>query len=325
MLAAYVPNGSSLERQVIPPDGEVPEHAVWFDLVNPAPGEDKLIERRLGIAVPTREEMQEIEVSSRLYTEHHARFMTATLMCNSDTAVPKTTAVTFILAKHCLVTVRYDDPRPFMITSNKLTRICPANVTGETVLMELLDAVIDREADLLERIGIDVDQVSHDIFDPHGRGPEQGQSYMETLKTIGSKGDLTSKVRESLVSLGRLLLFLANEAEGMRWLKDVRLQLVSMQRDVQSLSDHATYLSNKITFLLDALLGVVTLEQNNVIKIFSSAAVVLLPPTLVATVYGMNFKNMPELDWQYGYPIALFLMVVAAIVPYLYFKWKKWL
>ena len=325
MLAAYVPHGSSLERQIIPPDGEVPEHAVWFDLVNPAPGEDKLIERRLGIAVPTREEMQEIEVSSRLYTEHHARFMTATLMCNSDTAVPKTTAVTFILAKHCLVTVRYDEPRPFMIVGNKLTRNCPNNVTGETVLLELLDAVIDREADLLERIGIDVDQVSHDIFDPRGRGPEQGQSYLDTLKVIGSKGDLTSKVRESLVSLGRLLLFLANEAEGMRWLKDVRLQLVSMQRDVQSLSDHATYLTNKITFLLDALLGVVTLEQNNVIKIFSIAAVVLLPPTLVSTIYGMNFKNMPELDFQYGYPLALGMMVIAAIVPYFIFKWKKWL
>jgi magnesium transporter len=325
MLAAYVPHGSSLERQIVPPDGEVPEHAVWFDLVNPAPGEDKLIERRLGIAVPTREEMQEIEVSSRLYTEHHARFMTATLMCNSDTAVPKTTAVTFILAKHCLVTVRYDDPRPFMIVGNKLTRNCPNNVTGETVLLELLDAVIDREADLLERIGIDVDQVSHDIFDPRGRGPEQGQSYLDTLKVIGSKGDLTSKVRESLVSLGRLLLFLANEAEGMRWLKDVRLQLVSMQRDVQSLSDHATYLTNKITFLLDALLGVVTLEQNNVIKIFSIAAVVLLPPTLVSTIYGMNFKNMPELDFQYGYPLALLLMVVSAVVPYFIFKWKKWL
>ena len=207
------------------PDGEVPEDAVWIDLVNPAPGEDKLIERRLGIAVPTREEMQEIEVSSRLYTEHHARFMTATLMCNSDTVVPKTTAVTFILAKHRLVTVRYDEPKPFMLVSNKLTRTCPQDATGETVLMELLDAVIDREADLLERIGIDVDQVSHDIFDPHGRGPEQGSAYIDTLKVIGIKGDLTSKVRESLVSLGRLLLFLANEAEGMRWLKDVRLQL----------------------------------------------------------------------------------------------------
>jgi magnesium transporter len=325
MLAVYVPKGSSLERRVIPPDGDVPEDAVWIDLVNPAPGEDKLIERRLGIAIPTREEMQEIEVSSRLYTEHHARFMTATLMCNSDTVAPKTTAVTFILARHRLVTVRYDDPRPFMLVSNKLVRACPKETTGETVLLELLDAVIDREADLLERIGLEIDQVSHDIFNPNGRRPEQGQSYTATLKVIGTKGDLTSKVRESLVSLGRLLLFLANEAEGMRWLKDVRLQLVSMQRDVQSLSDHATYLSNKITFLLDALLGVVTLEQNNVIKIFSIAAVVLLPPTLVATIYGMNFKNMPELDWRYGYPLALLLMAIAAIVPYYFFKWKKWL
>jgi magnesium transporter len=324
MLAVYVPHGSSLERRVVVSGEEVPDNAIWFDLVNPAPGEDKLIEARLGIAVPTREEMLEIEVSSRLYTEHHARFMTATLMCNSDTVVPKTTAVTFILAKHCLVTVRYDEPRPFLLVGNKLTRTCPQSATGETVLMELLDALIDREADLLERIGLDVDQVSHDIFDPGSRGAA-GNTYIETLKVIGSKGDLTSKVRESLVSLGRLLLFLANEAEGMRWNKDVRLQLQAMQRDVLSLSDHATYLANKITFLLDALLGVVTLEQNNVIKIFSIAAVVLLPPTLVATVYGMNFKGMPELEWQYGYPMALTLMLIAAIVPYYIFKFKKWL
>jgi magnesium transporter len=324
MLAVYVPHGSSLERRVVVSGEEVPDNAIWFDLVNPLPGEDKLIEARLGIAIPTREEMLEIEVSSRLYTEHHARFMTATLMCNSDTVVPKTTAVTFILAKHCLVTVRYDEPRPFLLVGNKLTRTCPQTATGETVLMELLDAVIDREADLLERIGLDVDQVSHDIFDPGSRGAARS-TYIDTLKVIGSKGDLTSKVRESLVSLGRLLLFLANEAEGMRWSKDVRLQLQAMQRDVLSLSDHATYLANKITFLLDALLGVVTLEQNNVIKIFSIAAVVLLPPTLVATVYGMNFKGMPELDWKYGYPMALVLMLIAAIVPYYIFKFKKWL
>ena len=326
MLNAYVPNGSSLDRHVVPPDGEIPQNAIWFDLVNPAPGEDKLIERRLGIAVPTREEMQEIEVSSRLYVEHHARYMTATLMCNSDTVEPKTTPVTFILAGHKLVTVRYDDPRPFAIVDHRLGRSCSASVNGETVLMELLDAVIDREADLLERIGLEIDQVSREIFDTHGgEASARSRTYHSMLKSIGSKGDLTSKVRESLVSIGRLLLFLANEAEGMRWPKDVRLQLVSMQRDVQSLSDHATYLSNKITFLLDALLGVVTLEQNNVIKIFSIAAVVLLPPTLVATVYGMNFKNMPELDWKYGYPLALGMMVIAAIVPYFLFKWKKWL
>ena len=325
MLQAYVPRGTQLERHEIPLTGTVPEEAVWLDLVNPAPGEDKMVEQLLGIAVPTREEMQEIEVSSRLYVEHHARFMTATLMCNSDTAVPKHTAVTFILAKLRLVTVRYEDPRPFTIVGNKLTRVCPKDVTGETVLMDLLDAVIDREADLLERIGIEVDQVSHEIFDPHGDGPAKQLSYNDILKSIGSKGDLTSKVRESLVSIGRLLLFLANEAEGMRWPKDTRLQLVSMQRDVQSLSDHATYLTNKITFLLDAMLGVVTIEQNNIIKIFSIAAVALMPPTLVGTIYGMNFKNMPELEWTLGYPMALILMVISAVLPFFIFKWKKWL
>ena len=309
MLAAYVPNGHSLERRDIASGEEVPDNAVWLDLVNPAPGEDKLVERLLGIAVPTREEMQEIEVSSRLYVEHHARFMTATLMCNSDTATPKTTAVTFILSGHRLVTVRYDDPRPFMIVGNKLARNCPANVTGETVLLDLLDAVIDRAADILERIGLEVDRVSHDIFEPENAAADQALSYKDILKAIGSKGDLTSKVRESLVSIGRLLLFLANEAEGMRWRKDVRLQLQAMQRDVLSLSDHATYLTNKITFLLDAMLGVVTIEQNNIIKIFSIAAVALMPPTLIASIYGMNFKHMPELDWTFGYPLAIVLMI----------------
>ena len=133
-------------------------------------------------------------------------------------------------------------------------------------------------------------------------------------------------MRESLVSIGRLLLFLANEADNMKWPKDMRAQLQAMQRDVVSLSDHATYLTNKITFLLDAMLGVVNLEQNNIIKIFSVAAVVLMPPTLVASIYGMNFKLMPELDWSR----RLSTCAVAdadgcRALPYLYFKWRKWL
>jgi magnesium transporter len=132
-------------------------------------------------------------------------------------------------------------------------------------------------------------------------------------------------VRESLVSIGRLLLFLANEADVTRWAKEMRAQLKGMQRDVQSLSDHATYLSNKITFVLDATLGMVSLEQNNIIKIFSVAAVVLLPPSLVASIYGMNFKHMPELEWYYGYPMALLLILLAAVLPLYFFKWKKWL
>jgi magnesium transporter len=325
MLFVSIPRGSSLERHVVEGSGSIPDGAVWFDLVSPTLPEDKMLERALGIAVPTREEMQEIEVSSRLYIENGARYMTATLMCQSDTATPKTTAVTFILTGHRLVTVRYDEPRPFTIISNKLARACPGNVTGESIMMDLLDAVIDRAADILERAGADIDRASHDIFEPEGRRVDRTITYRYILKTIGRKGDLTSKVRESLVSIGRLVLFLANEAEALKWPKEMRTQLKSMQRDVQSLSDHASYLGNKITFLLDAMLGVMSVEQNNIIKIFSIAAVVLLPPTLVATIYGMNFKNMPELGWEFGYPMALVLMVLAAVLPYYWFKWKKWL
>ena len=325
MLSVYVPRGASLERVPITSDAAAAENAVWFDLVNPNLEEDKAVERQVGISIPTREEMQEIEVTSRLYSENGARYMTATLMCQSDTVTPKTTPVTFILSDHRLITVRYDDPRPFMIVGNKLARVCPPAVTGEGVLIDLLDAVIDRAADILERIGSEVDQISHDIFEPEAEGTDRTRSYNEILKAIGKKGDLASKVRESLVSIGRLLLYLANEADSMRWAKEPRAQLRGMQRDVHSLSDHAAYLSNKIQFLLDAMLGVVTIEQNNVIKIFSVAAVALMPPTLIASIYGMNFKHMPELDWWLGYPLAIVLMLLASALPYFFFKWKKWL
>ena len=153
MLAVYVPHGTSLERKPVEDLTEIPEKAIWFDLVTPTQHEDKLVERILGIAVPTREEMQEIEVSSRLYVENGARYMTATLMCQSDTATPKTTAVTFILADNRLVTVRYDEPRPFTIVGTKLARLCSPNVSGQSVLTDLLDAVVDRAADILEQIG----------------------------------------------------------------------------------------------------------------------------------------------------------------------------
>jgi|ERR1043166_2906396 magnesium transporter len=325
MLTTYIPRAGTLERRQTGEPPAIPEGSIWFDLFKPTAGEDKLVERVLGIAVPTREEMQEIEVSSRLYVENTARYMTATLMYQSDTDTPKTTPVTFILAGHKLVTVRYDEPRPFMLVSNKLARACPAAVSGETILMDLLDAVIDRAADIVERAGADIDRISHDIFEPEGARLDRTVTYLDIFKTIGSRGDLTSKVRESLVSIGRLLLFLANEADAMKWPKEMRAQLKSMQRDVGSLSDHVSYLGNKVTFLLDAMVGVMSVEQNNIIKIFSVAAVVLMPPTLIASIYGMNFKHMPELDWHFGYPLAIVLMLIAAILPYWFFKWKRWL
>lgn len=325
MFSVFVLSESALKKAVIEDLAVVPENAVWIDLVNPSAAEDKAVERLAGIAIPTREDMQEIEISSRLYMENGARYMTATLMCQSDTDMPRTTAVTFILGDHRLVTVRYDLPKPFALVEAKLARSCTPSITGEMVLMELLDAVIDRCADILERCGTEIDQVSHDIFEPESERHGQAKRYSQILISIGRKGDLTSKVRESLVSIGRVVTFLSAVVEGVKWSKDMREQLKTMQRDVASLTDHASYLSNKITFVLDAMLGVVNLEQNNIIKLFSVMAVVLMPPTLIASVYGMNFKVMPELEWVHGYPMALVMMLAAAIVPYWIFKWKKWL
>ena len=328
MLSVFVPSEIPSALKKVAPTEIAPlsENAVWIDLLNPTQGEDKAVEVLAGIAVPTREDMQEIEISSRLYIESGARYMTATLMCAADTDNPRTTPVTFILANHRLVTVRYDEPKPFTLVENKLARSCQAGITGEMVLMELLDAVIDRNADILERAGGDMDTISHDIFEPAGASRTgHAKRYSDILIAIGRKGDITSKVRESLVSIGRVVTFVTAATEGVKWSKDMREQLKTMQRDVTSLTDHASYLSNKITFVLDAMLGVVNLEQNNIIKLFSVMAVVLMPPTLIASIYGMNFKLMPELEWQHGYPMALIMMLLAAAGPYFFFRWKKWL
>jgi magnesium transporter len=330
MLSINVPRGAALERINCDadgklPDSQIPDSAVWLDLHTPTAAENRLVEHALGIALPTREEMQEIEITSRLYVEDGARYMTATLMCNSDAEAPRTTPVTFILTGHRLVTVRYDEPKPFTIVAARLARFCPGTATGETVLMDLLDAIIDRSADILEKIGSDVDAISHTILESDGP-LSRGRDFKETLRSIGRRGDHTSKLRESLVSIGRLLLYIAAEADTMKkWAKDQRAALKGMQRDVQSLAEHATYQSQKISFLLDAMLGVVSLEQNNIIKIFSVAAGVFMPPTLIASVYGMNFKHMPELDFDFGYPVAIVAMVMAAVLPYYFFRWMKWL
>ncbi len=326
MLTIYAPSGATLKKFEGVGGGALPDNTVWFDLLNPTPDEDHAVERLVGIAVPTREEMQEIEISSRLYVENGARYMTAILMCGSESDAPRTTPVTFVLSGHRLVTVRYDVPKPFVLVENKLARASVPAINGESVLLELLEAVIDRCADILERAGADVDGVSRAIFElPGSARTGHPKRYSDILIAIGRKGDLTSKVRESLVSIGRVVTFVVAEADNVKWSKEMRAQLKTMQRDVASLSDHASYLSNKITFVLDAMLGVVNLEQNNIIKLFSVMAVVLMPPTLIASVYGMNFKLMPELDWPHGYPMALTMMLLAAIGPYVFFKWKKWL
>lgn len=325
MLTIYRPAGNALQAEIVGPGEPVPSDTIWIDLVNPVLAEERAVEQLTGLDIPTREEMQEIEISSRLYVENSALYTTATLMCATDTPNPRSAAVTFIVINRRLVTVRYDEPRAFALVAARLCRAAPGASGGEGVFLELLDTVIDRLADVLERAAADADQVSREIFEPQPTRAAGRDRYGQILITIGAKGDLTSKIRESLVSIGRLVLFLSAETDGIHWDKEGRARLKTMHRDVQSLSDHASYLSNKMTFVLDAMLGVVNLEQNNIIKLFSVMAVILMPPTLVASIYGMNFRHMPELEWTVGYPLALIVMLAAAVLPYLWFKRKGWL
>jgi len=300
---------------------------IWLDLLNPSKQEDRFVEEALGIAVPTREEMAEIEVSSRLYLEGGAHYMTAVLMHQQDWLIdpPTPTPITFILAGHRLVTVRYAEPRAFQMFLSRAQKKDASCVSGINVLVALLEAIIDREADRVERIQGEVDKLSQTVFGVKGGQRSRAGRFDVNIRTIGREGELTSRSRETLLTLDRLLTYLAHVMSQRGDDKALRARVKTAGRDVVSLADHIGYLSTKITFLLDATLGMINNEQNSIIKIFSVLAVALMPPTLVGTIYGMNFKHIPELDWFYGYPFALGFMVVSAVLPWLYFKRKGWL
>lgn len=305
------------------------EPVIWFDLFNPSSEETRLVEERLGIAIPTRDEMQEIELSDRLYQEDGAEFMTMTATAKLDSDYPAKVPVTFILKGATLVTVRHAEPKPFQVYANRIMKPNGAACeTGELVMLGLLEAMIDRTADALERAGNDVDQISREVFrKSNASATKKTRDLQSLIEQIGQKGDLLTVIRESLVSIGRLVAYhVAIEGSTPRKAaKESRQRIKLVQRDAASLGDHALFLSNKINFLLDATLGLINLEQNQIIKIFSVAAVVFLPPTLVASIYGMNFDLMPELQWRLGYPLAIGLMILSAVMPFLYFKRRGWL
>ena len=301
---------------------------VWIDLFNPTKDEDLSVEQALAISVPTREEMSEIEASSRLYQESGGQYMTAIVLhqpAGPDELPPMATPVTFIISAHRLVTVRYAEPRAFPIFLARAQKKDAACMSGMAVLVGLLEAIIDREADRVERIQGEVDKLSQIIFDIDGERSGRAQRFDINIRMIGREGELTSRSRESLLTLDRLTTYLAQVMSDRGDEKALRARVKTAHRDVLSLADHIGYLSTKITFLLDATLGMINNEQNSIIKIFSVLAVALMPPTLVGTIYGMNFKHIPELGWLLGYPFALALMVISAVLPWLYFKRKGWL
>lgn len=324
MITVYDASGKRLiprtDSEIIGPS------TVWIDLLNPSEDEDGILERALNVDVPTRSEMREIEASNRFYVEEGAVYMTAIVLHNSSLGVPMTSPITFILAGHRLITVRYAEPKAFSLYITRASKGGNGCTTGAEVMIGLVEMLIEREADLIERVQDEVETMAPLVFGQKGtEQPSRNRRLDVLLRNVGKEGDVVARAQESAMSLHRLLLFAANAIRQSKGDPQVLARIDSASHDITSLMESLRFLSSRTTFLLEATLGMISTEQNQIIKLFSVMAVMLMPPTLVASIYGMNFKYMPELDWQYGYPIALGSMFVAALIPFIYFRRKGWL
>mgnify|MGYP000984473587 FL=1 len=304
----------------------VPETSLWLDLYAPTAEETRAAEAFLGVTLPTKEEMEEIEASSRVYVEDDGLFMTTSIVSKTETEYPESASVTFVLAKNRLLTIRYSEPMPFNTFPARAERQSGMWSTADYLLVGILEAIVDRTADILERVGADVDSLSRESFDkPRHNQALEHKDFQQLLVRLGRQNDLIGKVRESLIGFSRILTFLTQTFEGRPGGKELRSYNKTITRDVASLADHTNFLSNKVTFLLDAILGMINLEQNRIIKILSVATTIFLPPTVMASIWGMNFVHMPELGWTWGYPMALGAIIVSAVIPAIFFKWRGWL
>jgi magnesium transporter len=323
MISLYDTAGGCLTKREGTTDVE--SATVWIDLLNPTDDEELAIEKSLSIDVPTRAEMREIEASNRYYSEDGAQFMTAFVVHASDKDNITTSNITFILTGNRLVTVRYGEPKAFSLFADKAMRNGEGCGNGPQVMIGLFETLIQRQADLIEKLQDGVESLAPQIFGQDGESKSQGRRLDVMLKNIGKQGDVTSRTQESATSLHRTLLYFTDAVRERGEDPKIVSRIESADRDILSLAEQLRFVASRTAFLLDATLGMISTEQNQIIKLFSVMAVMLMPPTLVASVYGMNFKNMPELEWAHGYPMALGLMFISGLIPYIYFRRKGWL
>ena len=325
MLRTYGPDcdGSIVD----PKSGTIPPGATWIDLEEPTREEEKLVEAAIGLNVPTKEEMAEIEPSSRLFERNGALYMTLSALTGVDKGHPAATPISFVLAGNRLVTVRYATPKPVSAFAQHVQREPELARDALTVLVRLLDAIIDRLADELENLGREIEAISSHIFNKETNERRIPAARLTALLTrIGRAQALLAKIRYTAVTTNRLLSFLGGSARLHQPDSEAaRNHVTSLTTDVTSLIDHSSFLNDNLTFLLEASLGLISVEQNAGMKLFSWVALVFLPPTLVAGVYGMNFDRIPELHWIHGYPWALALMVASAVGPLWYFRRRGWI
>lgn len=326
MIAVYDVHDGNLRKRDAPLPGASLPAGVWIDLVDPTREEEHAVEAAIGAEVPSREEMREIETSSQIYREGDAAIATVRVVRRDSGPVATLTDATFILTPRHLVTVRYVETRPFSLFTARTDWKGGPLDSLESIVVAILEAIVDRAADILEEIGVSLDAISGRIFS-QAKAPNPGiasDDLRSAIQNIGRSGDLAAKVRESLHSLNRAVAFL-RELDTMSGNKALLARINVLRRDIRSLQDHSMFLASNMQFLLDSTLDLINIQQNAIIKIFSVAAVIFLPPTLIASIYGMNFAHIPELQWPLGYPFALASMILSAILPYLFFRRRGWL
>ncbi len=312
--------------KTLEPADPIPPGSIWIDMVAPTMEEDQKVQAFVGVPVPTKADPDYTEPPEAHYAENGVRYLHA-LFISEPEDTPDITGVTFVMAPTTLVTVRYDPVESFDLFSQKLCKSSTGQALyPDAVAVGLVNTGLNRTARALSKAGERLDEIASAVFKAKGDQSGRNKIYSDTLNALGREDEKISNLRESLVSIERLLLFLMGEGGGAeKTPKPVREATKTALRDLQSLEEDASFKAQKVQFLLDATLGLINLAQNDIIKLFSVLAVIFMPPTVIASIYGMNFKSMPELEWSFGYPLAIVIMVCAAIGPYLFFRWKKWL
>lgn len=304
--------------------------AIWLDLVSPTEEERALVERATGLRVPTLAELAEIESSSRTYSQGNILFLSAPMSCRSERSDSKATPLGFVLSPEHLITVRYAASPAFDSFAERLARGEARNAAGgpcsASIFVGLLEALVDYLADVLEHVGADLDTISHRVFRRHGRrrADRVNAELGAVLGRVGRLGDAVSHIRDSLLGVARIVNFTPEAARA--WLpEDLRPRFKALRQDVASLADYDTQMTNKVQLLLDATLGFINIEQNNAFRVLTVVSVVGVPPTLVASIYGMNFEHIPELHWAYGYFYGLAMIALSALLPFFWFRWRGWI
>lgn len=315
MLTAFRLQHHRLEQiQAAEPDELSPE-AVWIDLVEPTPQERARVMQFYGVRLPDAEDMEEIEATARFFMDEDGLHIHSFFLHDFEDT-PANITVAFVLKDGRLFTLHEED-----LATIRLFRLRARSRTSTlgdamSILLAMFATKVDRLADILESVYTSLESSSENVL----RHSEKDLQAL--LADIAKYEDVSGKARLSLLDTQRALSFVLR---NMKLREDQVEQARDVLRDVDSLLPHTAFLFDKVNFLMDAIQGFINIEQNRIIKIFSIAAVVFLPPTLVASIYGMNFKFMPELDWHLGYPLALVLMVLSGISPYWYFKRRGWL